>query len=142
MATVGAPLFLLDTNIVGFIVNGRSLAARHELKLRLADSAVMISAVTEAEILFGLERRPEAIRLRVAVEALLSTLQIRPWDSEAADAYAKLRVGLEAAGKSLTLMDLLIASHAAAAGAILVSHDQAFQQLKPFLTVVDWATDI
>jgi len=139
---VGAPLFLLDTNITGYIANGRSPAARNHLRQRLADSTVMISAITEAEVLFGLERRPEAMRLRVSVEALLSALKIMPWDSEAARAYGKLRAGLHATGKSLSLMDLLIASHAIAVGAILVSHDQAFHQLSPILTVVDWATDL
>ena len=39
-------------------------------------------------------------------------------------------------------MDLLIASHALAAQAILVSHDGAFEHLAPFLTVVDWAVDL
>ena len=45
-------------------------------------------------------------------------------------------------GKSLALMDLLIASQAVATGAVLVSHDNAFRRLTSFLTVTDWATDI
>ncbi len=39
-------------------------------------------------------------------------------------------------------MDLLIASHAVAADAVLVSHDQAFRELHPSLTLIDWATDL
>ena len=34
-------------------------------------------------------------------------------------------------------MDLLIASHAFSAGAILVSHDKAFDQISSLLTVAD-----
>ena len=140
----GGPLYLLDTNITGYIATGRSQAARGRLKQTLAEAqaAVMISTITEAEILFGLERRPEASRLRTSVVALLDAVQIRPWDSTAALAYARLRVSLSAIGRSLAEMDLLIASHAIAAGAILVTHDKAFQHLTPFLTVVDWATDL
>jgi tRNA(fMet)-specific endonuclease VapC len=139
---VTRPLYLIDTNITAYIASGRSQSARSRLKVALEDSTVMISAITQAEILSGLERRPDASRLRSSMEALLNTLRIRPWDSSAAVAYGKLRAGLNAAGKTLTLMDLLIASHAVAASAILVTHDQAFQHLVPLLSVVDWATDL
>ena len=49
---------------------------------------------------------------------------------------------MSAAGKSLPLMDFLIASHAFSAGAILASHDKASDQISLLLTVVDWATDL
>jgi len=39
-------------------------------------------------------------------------------------------------------MDLLIASHAIAVGATLVTHDKAFLGASPSLQVVDWATDL
>ena len=137
----GSP-YLLDTNIVGYVAGGQSPAARVRLAQALADSPVLISTITQAEILYGLEKKAEAKKLRASVIALLETLQITSWDGNAAVAYAKLRSGLGASGKSLSLMDLLIASQALAVGAILVSHDRAFQHLAPFLTVSDWATDL
>ena len=140
--TNAPPLYQLDTNIAGYIVNGRSAAAREMLKRAVADATVTISAITEAEILFGLELRPQATRLRASVDAFLQAVEIRAWDSSAAQAYARLRAALSRTGRSLSEMDLLIAAHALADGAALVSHDQAFQQLNPFLTIVDWATDL
>jgi tRNA(fMet)-specific endonuclease VapC len=141
---ISGPLYMLDTNITGYIVSGRSQAARDLLKQTLAEdkATVLVSTITEAEILFGLERKPEATRLRASVIALLQTVQIQAWDSNAAQAYGRLRANLRTSGKTLAEMDLLIASHAIAVGAILVTHDQAFQQLAPLLTVVNWATDL
>lgn len=137
-----APLYLLDTNIAAFILSGRAQVARLMLKQALVHAEVMISTITEAEILFGLELKPNAVRLRTEVEALFQTIEIRPWDSKAAYAYGRLRAQLKLAGKGLSEMDLLIASHALATGATLVSHDKAFQHAVPWLTVVDWATDL
>jgi tRNA(fMet)-specific endonuclease VapC len=108
----------------------------------LPQASVAISAITVAEILYGLELKPEATRLRASVERLFQAVEIRSWDSPAAQAYGRLRARLRSAGKTLAEMDLLIASHALAAGAVLVSHDKAFQHVTPFLTVVDWATDL
>lgn len=142
MVVTSAALYMLDTNITGYLVNGRSQAVRTHFKQAMAKDQVTISTITEAEILHGLERRPEATRLRSSVLALLATVQIRPWNSDAAKSYAKLRTTLSTKGESLSLIDLLIASHALAIGAILVSHDQAFQHLTAYIPVVDWATDL
>jgi tRNA(fMet)-specific endonuclease VapC len=135
-------LFLLDTNITGYIIRGRSEAARQKLKETREEAQVVISTVTEAEILYGLELRPEAARLRAAVSRLFESLEVRTWDSAAARAYATLRAKLKTAGKTLAEMDLMIAAHALAEDAVLVSHDRAFLQVAPFMRVVDWAIDI
>lgn len=138
----GSTLYLLDTNITGYIVSGRSQAARRMLMQTVQQTPVIISAITEAEILFGLELKPTAIRLRASVERLFQAVEVRAWDSAAAQAYGRLRTRLKKTGKTLSEMDLLIASHALAAGAILITHDKAFQHVGPFLTVADWATDL
>ena len=135
-------LYLCDTSITEYIVRGRSQAAREMLKETLEHTRVVISAVTEAEIPCGLELKPEASRLRASAERLFEAVEIRSWDSSAARAYARLRARLKITGKALREMDLLIASHALAEGAVLVSHDNAFQHVTPFLTVVDWAVDV
>ena len=124
------------------IVSGRSKAARQRFKEETEHATVALSTITQAEILFGLENKPEATRLRSAVEELFSTVQILSWDPAAAQAYGKLRARLRSAGKSLSTMDILIAAHASATGAVLVTRDKAFLHTAPFLDVVDWATDL
>jgi tRNA(fMet)-specific endonuclease VapC len=76
------------------------------------------------------------------VEDFLQSVETCMWDTSAAQAYAKLRAGMKTAGKALATADPLIACHALSVGAILVSHDQAFRHVEPFLAVDDWATDI
>jgi tRNA(fMet)-specific endonuclease VapC len=49
---------------------------------------VGLSVVTEAELLFSAARRPEATRLRVAVEEFLLRAEVLPWTSYAAQQYA------------------------------------------------------
>src|SRR5271154_2061617 len=132
-------IYLLDTNMATYIVSGRSRAARDRLKEAMELSTVAVSAITQAEILFGVENKPEAYRLRSAIEEFFETVQVLPWDSTAARAYGKLRARLSASGKSLSAMDMLIAAHAVAIGAILVTRDKAFLHVTPFLEIVDWA---
>lgn len=138
----GTALFLLDTDMASYILTGRSPAARAKMREVQSYAAVGVSAITHGEILFGLAKKPEALRLRAAVETFLGAVQILPWDATVAPGYGKLRAGLEGIGKPLSALDMLIAGHAFAIGATLVSHDGAFLQSTSLLQVVNWATDL
>ena len=136
-------VYLLDTNSVSFLINGRSPATRrHYLQAEARGAIIAVSAITEAEVLFGFAKRPEATRLRANFEDFVTTVRLLPWDSAVARAYARFRAELRATGKNIGVMDLLIASHAIAANAILVTHDRALHRASPSLNVVDWATDL
>lgn len=76
MAVSRSLLFLLDTNTTGFIISGRSAAARTHLRENLAQGRVAISAISEAEIRYGVELKPGAARLQSAVEDLLAMLTV------------------------------------------------------------------
>jgi tRNA(fMet)-specific endonuclease VapC len=86
---------------------------------------------------FTASRKPGATALAAAVSAFLRHVQALPWDSEAAARYGTLRAQLEAAGTPVGNLDTLIAAHALAVGATLVTHDRAFRQV-PGLVVEDW----
>jgi tRNA(fMet)-specific endonuclease VapC len=124
---------------VSYIVSGRSRAARAKLESNLDESVT--SSVTEAELRYGVMRRPEAIKLRKAVESLLAVLSIRGWDSDAAKAYSIMRARMAAAGKSLTALDMMVAAHAAALRSVLVTNDTAFNRAG-VLGSVNWADDL
>jgi len=142
MDVSGSPSYLLDTNITAYIVSGRSKLARRLLGETLARGPVTISTVTEAEILYGLAIKPEAARMRDAVEKLFQAIEIKAWDSAAARAYSTLRACLKRDGKNLAVADLLIASQALSCGSILVTHDKAFQHAAAYVQIEDWATDL
>jgi tRNA(fMet)-specific endonuclease VapC len=141
MAVSRSTLYMLDTNMVSYIANGRSPSAQHTLNRFIRHSPIAISAIVEGEIRYGVARKPQATRLRASVEALLSMLRTLPWDSAAARDYGNVRAQLSAVGKSLSTLDTLIAAHALSVDAVLVTHDNAFKQVHSLRTV-DWATDL
>ncbi len=135
-------MHLLDTNIVTYIVDGRSPAARDRMKEAMIHSSIAVSALTQAEILYGLERKPGAARLRVALTDFFRTVQVLSWSSATAQIYARLRFQMASSGKNLTAVDMLIAAHAAEWNATLVTHDRAFSHANHLIQVADWATDL
>jgi tRNA(fMet)-specific endonuclease VapC len=116
--------------------------ARRRLAGLGEDDRVVISAMTEAEVRYGLAKKSGAVRLSEAVEEFLAAVEILPWDSDAARAYGAMRAAMSAAGKTLSAMDMLIAAHAASVEATLVTSDKAFRHAKGLAGLVDWATDI
>jgi tRNA(fMet)-specific endonuclease VapC len=129
--------YLLDTNMAGHVIKGNIPRVRERL-LKVPMGQVSISAVTEAELRFGVARRPEAVRLKTAVEEFLLHIDRLPWDSEAAQHYARVRAALERDGEAIGNLDLMIAAHALAARAVLVTHDRVFRQVRELKTE-DWS---
>jgi tRNA(fMet)-specific endonuclease VapC len=105
-------------------------------------TTVCISAITEAELLLGVAKKPEAKHLPLAVKEFLLRVETLPWDSDAAQVYAQLRTTCENEGKPLGTMDMLIAAHSIAVGAVLITNDQAFYPVEHHLTLQDWTKPI
>ena len=127
--------YILDTNTVSSLVKKNPMAMQRAKDVPIA--SLCISAITEGELLFGLAKRPEAIRLHAAVREFLQCVDVMPWDEGVAKHYAHIRASLERQGKTLAPLDLLIASHAESIGAVLVTNDQAFRWMGN-LRVEDW----
>lgn len=130
--------YMLDTNTASYIIKGNPPAVRERLR-EVPMANICISAITQAELLLGVARKPDAMRLRDTVREFLLRLEILPWDGDAAEAYAQLRAECERNGTLLGSMDMLIAAHAIAAGAVLVTHDNAFYNVKHRLNLEDWS---
>ena len=126
---------MLDTNTVSQIVRRNPLALDRLLAVPIKQ--ICLSTITEAELLFGLAKRPEATRLKSAVQAFLKRVDILAWDSRASLTYAAARATIERDGKSIAPLDLLIGSHALSQASVLVTNDQAFRHL-PDLSLEDW----
>jgi tRNA(fMet)-specific endonuclease VapC len=126
---------MLDTNTASSLMKGQS-----SVVARLAAEAperLCLSVVTEAELLFGIAKRPEARKLRIAIDELLAAIEIVAWSSATARRYATIRADLERRGKPLGALDLLIAAHAVQHDAVLVTNDKAFSFV-PGLRLEDW----
>ena len=129
--------YLLDTNIVSYIIKGNIPRVRVRL-LRVPVSEVAISVITEAELRFGLARKPEATNLKIAVEEFLRRVDVLPWDSACAGNYGLIRAALEENGEPMGNLDLMIAAHAVTSGAVLVTNGRVFKRVKG-LKIEDWS---
>lgn len=134
--------YMLDTNMISYIVKGKSLAARLALAGLKPNEIGCISAITEAEVRYGVAKLPADSQRRSAIEGFLAKLQILPWGSSEAVTYGDLRARQEASGKTLETLDMLIAAHAITVGAILVTSDRAFRHVRELPGIANWATDL
>jgi len=127
--------YMLDTNTVSSLIKMNPAAMQKAKNVPVA--SLCISAITEGELLFGLAKRPEALRLHAAVREFLRCVDVLPWDDGVTEHYAQTRASLERQGKTLAPLDLLIATHAKSLGAVLVTNDQAFRLIND-LRLEDW----
>jgi tRNA(fMet)-specific endonuclease VapC len=131
----GMSRYMLDTNAVSYLVRGNPNITRATLSRNRSE--LCISAIAEAELLYGIERNPAATRVARMISDFLSRVESLPWTSQEAACFAVTRTRMELSGKSLTLNDMLIAAHALSIGATLVTSDMAFRHV-PGLAVEDW----
>lgn len=129
-------LYMLDTNIISSLLrNPDGNAAK-----RIADvgpDAICVSIITAAELRYGCAKKGSA-KLLAHVEALLESVQVLALDAPADAEYGGIRAELEAAGKTIGPNDLLIAAHAYAAGAILVTDNTGEFSRVRGLRVENW----
>lgn len=130
--------WMLDTNVASHVIRGD----RREIIERLVAlpiSDVVISSITEGELLYGLAKRGYPTALSERVREFLLRVDILPWDHEVTKTYADLRAVCEAKGVTLSPLDMMIAAHAAATNATLVTRDKAFSRVPSPLRIEDWA---
>ena len=129
---------MLDTNMASYIIKGHPAEARQQLA-KLPMERIFISAVTQAELLYGLARRGHPAALSKVIREFLLRVQVLPWDEQAATVYGDLRASCTAAGITLGSLDMMIAAHAVATQMRLVSHVKAFRLIPGnALAVEDW----
>ena len=129
--------YMLDTNIVSHIMQGRDAALLARLTA-VPVGRVVMSCVTLAELEYGLHRKGQPVRLRNAMTQVLLRIEVLPWDESVARCYGELCAALEARGINLSDLDMMIAAHAVTAGATLVSRDKAFMQMPDRLQLEIW----
>ena len=128
--------YLLDTNAVSAALKGNAEIDRRLRELPTAQWC--ISAVTRAELRFGVARRPEASRLAQVVDAFLSVARTEAWDARAADAHGYLRAVLASKGKRIGDFDEMIAAHALALGSTLVTDNVRHFSRVDGLRIENW----
>lgn len=138
-ADMASGIFLLDTNIISDLMKGAGSLAAQRGRMAVQQGRVTVvctSVVVQCELLSGLTRRPSA-RLQAAYDLEMVKLQILPLTDDVPLHYALVRSQLETAGTPIGPNDALIAAHALAINATLVSADAEFLRV-PGLRVENW----
>ena len=136
-------LYLLDTNIISDMMRNPQGRANLQLEIRIALSKshlrVCTSVVVDCEVRYGL-RRKSSSKWDQAYTNLLQIVEVLPLDALVTPHYASLRARLEQAGKSIGANDSLIAAHALALGATLITADAEFSRV-PDLALENWLVE-
>ena len=112
-------LCLLDTNTISALFHDPFGPVA--VKIDAANQGdICTSIVVACELRFGAQKRGST-KLTTWVEATLNDLDVQPFGSDADHHYARLRVELECKGTPISCNDMLIAAHALALDATLVT---------------------
>ncbi len=145
-------IYLLDTNMLIFMVRGAKSTRPHKNQERArklidrckqaqaAGDWVGLSAITVSELEFGARASGQYEAEIEAVRNVLAPFEIYEYDAIACPGhYGQVRNDLESRGVTIGSMDLLIAAHALALAATVVSNDVGHFSRVKGLTTVDWA---
>jgi tRNA(fMet)-specific endonuclease VapC len=126
---------MLDTNIVSEMI--RNPAGRAAQRARAVADSVCVSVIVAAELRYDCARKDSPQLLR-RVEAFLSEVPVLPFDVPADNEYGGIRAELEAACRPIGSNDLLIAAHACALAATVVTANVGeFRRIRR-LNVENW----
>ena len=132
-------LFMLDTDTCIFLMRGASQRLEAKVQSVPLEQQVM-SAVTFAELSYGVQASATAKRKQnqAILDSLALHLAVLDWPQNAAKHYAEIRADLKKRGAQLGAADLMIAAHARAMGAIVVTNNvKDFGRVKG-LEVENW----
>jgi tRNA(fMet)-specific endonuclease VapC len=129
-------MFLLDTNILSDLIRRPDgLVARAIADV--GEDAIATSIIVAGEMRYGGAKRGSA-RLQGKIDQLLSLIPVLPLKNDADASYGRLRAELERRGTPIGANDMLIAAHALAVDATLVTDNiREFERIDG-LKLVNW----
>lgn len=134
-----AQLFMLDTDTCIFLMRGESPMLAAKVQSVPLQQQVM-SAVTFAELTYGVQASASVERKQnqAVLDSFALHLAVLDWPQDAAKHYAEIRADLKKRGAQMGAADLMIAAHARALGAIVVTNNvKDFGRVKG-LQVENW----
>ena len=126
---------MLDTDSVSFALRGEGHVGKRILEHR--PSQLCISSITVAELRYGVERR-KSPRLHALVDTFISSVAIVAFDESSARSFGALAANLASRGVPIGDFDVLIAAHAIAISAVLVTNNTKHFTRVQGLVVENW----
>ena len=132
-------IWMLDTDILIYFTNhGPSFERIARRMSGRSPGEVRISAITLAELRFGIEKGEFRAENKAALDGLLEFVQVDGFPAGAARDFGEIKVALLSAGRPIGPYDLLIAAHARHIGAVLVTNNEREFRRVPRLAVQNW----
>jgi len=129
--------FLLDTNICIALIKRKPEKVLRQLSV-LSVGDIGLSAVTLAELQYGVGKSVYKEKNQQALKEFLIPLVVADFDAEAAVVYGQVRSDLEKRGTPIGSLDTLIGAHAVSLDLTLVTNNlREFRRIAG-LKVVDW----
>lgn len=129
--------YMLDTDTCVFILRRSSPKLLQRIQ-QVPLQVQVISVVTLAELLYGVQMSNRKRANRTAVDALVRHLTVIDWSRDAAQHYAQIRAQLNKRGQMIGSNDLLISAQARSLGAVVVTNNvKDFGRVKG-LKVENW----
>lgn len=128
--------YLLDTNCVSDMMHNPQGKILGHLS-RVGEKDVFTSIIVVAEIRYGIEKRGSK-KLAARLDQVLGVLPVERFEAPADERYGWLRHETKKAGKSVGSMDMLIAAHALALDATLVTGNERELSYVPGLKIENW----
>jgi tRNA(fMet)-specific endonuclease VapC len=128
-------LYMLDTNMCIYLMKHQPPeVARRFAECKVGD--VLISAITFAELEYGVAVSANPELERTNLEFLIEAIPVAPFDADAARAYGPVREATRDRKKDH--LDKLIAAHALALNVALVTNNERDFLSYPELRVENW----
>lgn len=130
--------YLLDTNIVIYVVKRRPLAVLERFNAN--EGRMAISSITLSELYHGAEKSALMTENLAVVEEFASLIEVLPYTAKASAHYGAIRAVLEKTGKTIGINDLHIAAHARSEGLTLVTNNLGEFERVPGLVLENWVS--
>lgn len=129
---------MLDTNMCIYLMKDQpEQVARRFAQCYVGD--VVMSAITYAELQYGVEVSAHGARERRSLAALVEDIPVVPFDVSAAESYGPIRLATKERKKDQ--LDKLIAAHAVSLGVTLVTNNEHDFSAYPNLKIENWLND-
>ena len=131
-------MYLLDTNICIYAINGRHPSLTKNL-LTIPPDEIAVSSITVGELEYGAAKSHWGDRTRQTMYAFLSNFTVIPFDNEDAACFGNLRAALAQSGTPIGAYDVMIAAQGLTKGLTVVTHNTGEFLRVPGLKLADWA---
>ena len=130
-------MFLLDTNICIYAINGRHPMLSEKL-LSIHPSEIFISSITVGEMEYGAAKSHWGERTKQIMHAFLANYDILPFTDQDAALFGAFRAQLASTGITVGVLDVMIAAQGVSNNLTLVTHNTREFIRIPGISLDDW----